>query len=106
MKKTGYLLLLGFCVTNCIAQTYKVSEKISIPGNQGWDYAAVDEVNQHLFVSHGSEVNVIDVKSNKLITTIPDTKGVHGIAIANDLNKAFISNGKDNSVSIINLTTL
>lgn len=105
MNKIQVSLLTIFSITTCIGQTYKVSEKINIPGNQGWDYAVVDEVNQHLFVSHGSEVNVIDLHSNKLLTTIPDTKGVHGIAIANDLNKAFISNGKDNSVSIINLTT-
>ena len=105
MNKIRVSLLTVFSFATCIGQTYKVSEKINIPGNQGWDYAVVDEVNQHLFVSHGSEVNVIDLHSNKLLTSIPDTKGVHGIAIANDLNKAFISNGKDNSVSIINLTT-
>ena len=105
MKKIVALVILGFCITNCNSQTFKVSDKIKLLGNEGWDYLAVDDVNQHLFVSHGSEVNVIDLKSNTLITTIPDTKGVHGIAIANDLNKAFISNGKDNSVSIVNLTT-
>lgn len=96
---------MGFGFTNCNSQTFKVAKKINIPGNESWDYLAVDEINQHLFVSHGSVVNVIDLKSNILITTIPDTKGVHGIAVANDLNKAFISNGKDNSVSIINLQT-
>ncbi|WP_367768980.1 YncE family protein [Flavobacterium sp. WC2421] len=105
MKKIVALVILGFSIANCNSQTFKVSEKIKLPGNDGWDYLAVDDVNQHLFISHGSEVNVIDLKSNALITTIPDTKGVHGIAIANDLNKAFISNGKDNSVSIVNLTT-
>lgn len=105
MKKIVVILLMGFGFTNCNSQTFKVAKKINIAGNDGWDYLAVDEINQHLFVSHGSVVNVIDLKSNILITTIPDTKGVHGIAVANDLNKAFISNGKDNSVSIINLET-
>ena len=74
-------------------------------GNEGWDYLAVDAVNQHLFVSHGNVVHVIDLKSDQIIETIPDTKGVHGIAIANDLNKAFISNGKDNSITVVNLKT-
>tara|TARA_R110000868_G_scaffold138960_1_gene353518 strand:+ start:407 stop:1423 length:1017 start_codon:yes stop_codon:yes gene_type:complete len=105
MKKIIMILVLGFCFTNGNSQTHKVSRKINIPGNDGWDYLTVDEINQHLFVSHGNVVNVIDLKSNALITTIPDTKGVHGIAIANDLNKAFISNGKDNSVSVIDLKT-
>jgi YVTN family beta-propeller protein len=105
MKKIIISLLIIASVSSSYSQTYKVSKKISISGDEGWDYLAVDEVNQHLFVSHGSVVNVVDLKSNKTITTIPDTKGVHGIAIANDLNKAFISNGKDNSVTIVNLKT-
>jgi YVTN family beta-propeller protein len=105
MKKAFSLLFIGFCLTNGISQTYEVSQKIKVDGDGGWDYLAVDEVNQHLFVSHASVVNVIDLKSNKLITTILDTKGVHGIAIANDLNKAFISDGKENAVTIIDLKT-
>ncbi len=84
---------------------YKLSKKINVSGNNGWDYLAVDAVAQHLFVSHGNVVNVIDLKSNKAIAIIPDTKGVHGIAIANNLNKAFISNGSDNSITVVNLKT-
>lgn len=103
MKKIFSILLIGFCFTNCNSQNYKVSKKINIAGDQGWDYLAVDEANQHLFVSHGNVVNVIDLKSDKTIATIPDAKGVHGIAIANDLNKAFITDEKDNAVTIINL---
>jgi YVTN family beta-propeller protein len=103
MKKTLFLLLIGFSFATAISQTYKVSKKIKIAGNEGWDYLAIDNVNQHLFVSHGSVVNVIDLASDKTIATISDTKGVHGIAIANDLNKVFITNGKDNSVTIVNL---
>lgn len=105
MNKTLVLLLMLFVFTTCISQTYNVSKKINISGREAWDYLAVDDLNQHLFVSHGSVVNVIDLKSNKLITTILDTKGVHGIAIANDLNKAFITDGKENAVTIINLKT-
>ncbi|MEC4003398.1 YncE family protein [Flavobacterium sp. SUN052] len=104
MKKL-ILALAITCLTASNAQFYKVSKKINAPGNEGWDYLSVDNVNQHLFVSHGSVVNVIDLKTDKTIATIQDTKGVHGIAIANDLNKAFISCGKDNSVSVVNLTT-
>ena len=105
MKKIFYIIITIFSIANCIGQTYKVSKKINIAGDEGWDYLAVDDVNQHLFVSHGSVVNVVDLKTDKTIATITDTKGVHGIAIANDLNKAFITDGKDNAVTIINLTT-
>ncbi|MBC7439328.1 MAG: YncE family protein [Flavobacterium sp.] len=105
MKKIFYLIITIFIISNCIGQTYKVSKKINISGDEGWDYLAVDDVNQHLFVSHGNVVNVVDLKTDKIIATIADTKGVHGIAIANDLNKAFITVGKDNAVTIVNLIT-
>lgn len=105
MKRILFFLVIALCTTNCNSQTYKLSKKINTSGNEGWDYLAVDDVAQHLFVSHGNMVNVIDLKSDKTIATITDTKGVHGIAVANDLNKAFISNGKDNSITVVNLKT-
>ncbi|MFG4001389.1 YncE family protein [Flavobacterium aquidurense] len=88
-----------------MAQNLKLSKEIKVAGDLGWDYLSVDELAQRLFVSHGNVVNVIDLKTDKTIATIPDTKGVHGIAIANDLNKAFITDGADNAVTIVNLTT-
>ena len=105
MKKNLFILLLSLSFISGFSQNYKVSKKINVTGNEGWDYLSVDNVNQHLFVSHGSVVNVIDLKTDQTIATIPDTKGVHGIAIANDLNKAFISDGKDNAVTVVNLKT-
>ena len=105
MKIKYTLLLLGLYSISLFAQGYKISKKISLNGDQGWDYLSVDDVNQHLFVSHGMAVNVLDLKTDKVIATIPDTNGVHGIAIANDVNKAFITDGKDNAVTIVNLTS-
>ena len=105
MKKIATFFLVSLCISSAISQNYEVSNKINLAGDGGWDYLAVDNGNQNLFVSHANVVQVIDLKTDKLIATIPDTKGVHGIAIANDLNKAFISNGKDNTISIIDLKT-
>jgi YVTN family beta-propeller protein len=105
MKK---VILIFATTLNCIlavSQNHQVSKKIKVAGDEGWDYLAVDAINQHLFISHGTVVNVVDLQSDITIATIPDTKGVHGIAIANDLNKAFISDGKENAVTIVNLTT-
>jgi DNA-binding beta-propeller fold protein YncE len=85
---------------------YKISNRIALPGNGGWDYLAVDEPNSRLFVSHGNVVQVVDLKTNSLTGTIDDTKGVHGIAFANELKKGYISNGKDNSVTVFDLKTL
>ena len=109
MKKLNIALslLLCFCFSYSFAQTkYEIVNKIHLPGNGGWDYITMDEAASKLYVSHGNVVQVVDVTNNTLIGTIPDTKGVHGIAVASDLNKGFISNGRDTSVTIINLKTL
>ena len=66
----------------------------------------MDEAGGRLFVSHGTVVQVVDLKTSQLAGTINETPGVHGIAIAQDLNKAFISVGRNASVKIINLKTL
>jgi YVTN family beta-propeller protein len=102
MKKIIVISCLLLCCTMGFSQ-FKISKTIDVAGDGGWDYLSVDELSQHLFVSHGTEVNVIDLKTDTVIATIPNTNGVHGIAINNDLNEAYISNGKDNTITIINL---
>src|ERR1700722_17898242 len=110
MKKTTFItasLLLTAAFTSLNAQShYKIADKISLEGDGGWDYIAVDDNTNKLYVSHGTVVQIVDLSTNKLVGTIPDTKGVHGIAIASDLNKGFISDGKDSAVTIFDLTTM
>ena len=65
----------------------------------------MDDASGRLFVSHGTEVNVVDVKTGKTLATISDLKGVHGIALASEFNKGFITNGRDSSVTIFDLKT-
>jgi DNA-binding beta-propeller fold protein YncE len=108
MKKiaTSFAILYS-CATLSIAQSnYKPIKKINVEGEGGWDLLTVDESKGRLFLSHKTVVQVVDVKNGKLISTIPDTKGVHGITLAADLNKGYISNGKDSSVTIFDLRTL
>jgi YVTN family beta-propeller protein len=85
---------------------YKVLNKYHVPGEGGWDYLGVDESTGRVFVSHGTVVDVVDGKTGTLLGMIPDTKGVHGIALAPELNKAFISDGKDSSVTVVDLKLL
>ena len=110
MKKTIFVISLTVLMisgSSLYAQSnYKVVNKIHVPGDGGWDYLSVDEVNGRIFVSHSTIVQAIDIKTGQLVGTIPDTKGIHGIAIANDLNKGFTSNGRDSSVTVFNLKTL
>src|SRR5271170_7938352 len=86
--------------------TYKVVNKIKVGGGVRWDYAYLDSANHRLYVSHGTQTEVIDTASDKLVGTIPGTNGVHGIAIAGDLGKGFTSDGADNDVTVFDLKTL
>jgi DNA-binding beta-propeller fold protein YncE len=79
--------------------------KWDVGGEGGWDYFVYDTVGKRLFISRGTHVMVVD-DSGKVAGDIPDTPGVHGIALAQELGKGFISNGRDNSVTVFDLKTL
>jgi len=85
--------------------TYSLDKTIAVPGDGGYDYLSIDEANRHLFVSHGTSVNVIDLKTEQVIGSIDNMKGVHGIAVDNAVNRGFITDGRDNSVVVFDLTT-
>ena len=85
---------------------YHVSDKQHLEGDVKWDYLIVDGERHHLFITHGDRVDVFDVEKKQIVGTIPDTNGVHGVALAADLDRGFTSNGKDNSVTIFELSTL
>jgi DNA-binding beta-propeller fold protein YncE len=110
MKKLIFTLsftAMTICSLSLSAQSnYKIVNKIHVEGEGGWDYISVDEANSRVFVSHSTVAQAVDTKTGKLAGTIPDTKGIHGIAIATDLNKGFTSNGRDSSVTVFNLKTL
>ena len=88
------------------AEGYKVINQIKIGGTGGWDYVALDSVNRRLYASHGTAVEVVDPDAGKVVGKISDLHGVHGIAIANDLNKGFITNGQTNILTVFDLKTL
>lgn len=112
MKKKSTLLILlflGLLFFNCVSKEkteYKIAKTYNLEGNGFWDYLAIDEKTDRLFVSHAMVTQVLDTKNGKLIGTIPNTNGVHGIALNYKNNKAFISCGKDSLVKVIDLTTL
>jgi DNA-binding beta-propeller fold protein YncE len=85
---------------------YQVKQKFSVGGDGGWDYLTFDPAGKRLFVSRGTHVMVIDPYKGSTIGDIPDTQGVHGIALAQDLGKGFTSNGRENSVTVFDLKTL
>jgi DNA-binding beta-propeller fold protein YncE len=86
--------------------SYRVTRRIPIGGEGGWDNINVDPDARRLYVSRGDHVMVVDEDSGKLIGDIPNTRGVHGIAIAPELGKGFTSNGQTNTVTFFDLKTL
>lgn len=101
-------LVLFLSLFTAAAQTsgYHIIKKIPIPGEGGWDYLTIDESARRLYVSHGTQVEVLDVDSGAIVGKIEKTPGVHGIAIAPELGRGFISNGQTSSVTIFDLKTL
>jgi DNA-binding beta-propeller fold protein YncE len=84
---------------------FKVLNDYKIPSPGGWDYILVDGANKRVYVSHGTQVNVISTTGDS-IGYIPKTTGVHGIALVHSLGKGFTSNGRSNSVTVFDLKTL
>lgn len=85
---------------------YRVLRRISIGGEGGWDMLSFDGPHHRLFVTHGTRVEVVNVDSNRVVGTIENTAGVHGVALAQDLGQGFTSNGRDSTVTVFDLKSL
>jgi DNA-binding beta-propeller fold protein YncE len=85
---------------------YHVAKTYKLGGEGGWDYLSADANARRLYISRGTHVIVLDVDSGKTVGDIPDTQGVHGIALAPDLGRGFTSNGREGTVTIFDLQTL
>jgi DNA-binding beta-propeller fold protein YncE len=100
--------IIGFMVTTIgrADGPYHFIREIPVGGNGGWDYLTVDPAAQRLYVSHGTEVVVIDLTRDEVVGTITNTPGIHGVAIAADLGLGVTSNGRENKAGIVDLKTL
>jgi DNA-binding beta-propeller fold protein YncE len=88
------------------ATGYRVVDTVKLGGAGGWDYLTFDPASRRLFVSHGTHVVVVDADTRAMVGDIPDTPGVHGIAIATELGRGFVSNGRAGTATIFDLKTL
>jgi YVTN family beta-propeller protein len=82
---------------------YKLVRTFHIKSSGGWDYIAVND--HKLYVSHGTQVNILDEKTGDSLGVIPNTIGVHGIAFIQELGKGYTSNGKSNTVTVFDIRT-
>lgn len=111
MRKYSWPVLLGVfgLLTAAVCRAdgpYHFIKEIPIGGNGFWDYLAVDPAAHRLYVSHGTEVVVIDLTTDKIVGAITNTPGVHGVAIADNLGLGVVSIGRENRAGIVDLKTL
>src|SRR4051812_17876485 len=99
------LLSIAALPANC-ATHYKVTRRYVLGGEGGWDALTYDSTSRHLFISRGTHVIVVDPESGKQIGDIPDTPGVHDIALAPEAGKGFITAGKADKAIVFDLKTL
>ena len=105
MRRLLWLMVLSATVS-AAPSGFHVLGEIKVGGEGGWDYLTTDVAARRLYVSHNTHVVVVDIDAQKVVGDIPDTTGVHGIAIASELNRGFTSNGRANNVTIFDLKTL
>jgi YVTN family beta-propeller protein len=109
MKSALSLLIAAFicaAVPALAQKPYKVVNRVKLGGEGGWDYLYYDKDAHRLFITRGNHVMVVDTNTLKVTDDIPDLSGIHGVTLAPQLGRGFISNGGDNSVTIFDLKTL
>jgi YVTN family beta-propeller protein len=99
-------LLIAGAALAATGPGYKVVNTYNVGGDGGWDYLTADAAARRLYISRATHVIVLDLDSGKSVGDIPDTPGVHGIALAPQIGKGFISNGREGTVTIFDIKTL
>jgi DNA-binding beta-propeller fold protein YncE len=108
LSKIAGTLVTLLLVTSSLAAApgYHVVKTYKLGGDGGWDYLTFDPTSRHLYLSRATHVAVIDADSGKPVGDIPDTPGVHGIALAPEFGRGFVSNGREGTVTIFDLDSL
>jgi DNA-binding beta-propeller fold protein YncE len=88
------------------ASGHRLVDRWALGGEGGWDYPTVDSAAHRLYLSRATRVAVIDTRTGKAVGEVPDTPGVHGIAVAADFHRGYASAGKANAVRVFDLETL
>jgi YVTN family beta-propeller protein len=99
-------LLLAAAAVAAAGPGYHIIATYKLGGDGGWDYLTMDTTERRLYISRATHVMVVDADSGKSVGDIADTPGVHGIALAPELGRGFVSNGREGTVSIFDPKTL
>jgi YVTN family beta-propeller protein len=109
MRRNAFvgLLVVGMMTgAAASAQEYTLEKTVKLGGEGGWDYLTVDDAARRVYVSRSTHVMVLDADTLQVVGDIPDTSGVHGIAIVAELGKGFTSNGRANTLTVFDTRTL
>jgi DNA-binding beta-propeller fold protein YncE len=98
--------ILGLAIPVAKSSGYHVFKKVPLPDSGGWDYLTVDEAARRLYISHATQVVVLDADALEIVGKIPGLSGVHGIAIAPEFGRGFITAGQMDAVIVFDLKTL
>lgn len=88
------------------ASGYHLIKKIPVPGDTFWDYMKFEPSTRRLFITHGTHVNVINVDTGKQVGEITGMQAIHGVVLAPEFNRGFVTDGKAAQVVIFDLKTL
>jgi DNA-binding beta-propeller fold protein YncE len=102
----GCALLLALATHAEARPQYRLAHELPLPGDEGWDYLTFEPGGHRLFIAHGSRVDVVDTNTLKVVGEIADTPGVHGIALAPELNRGYVSAGRAGVIVVFDLKTL
>jgi DNA-binding beta-propeller fold protein YncE len=105
MKKINLIIVFSIALYTTVCGQLHVSTVFHIESGGGYDYTTVDSTSERLYLSHGSQVNVVNKATGDSIAVIKTEKDVHGIALAHEFGKGYISNGSLNSVLVFDLKT-
>ena len=100
------LIVLAAMATVATGADYKVTKTWKLGGDGGWDYLTADSAGHRLFIARATRVMVVDTESGKQVGEIPETAGVHGVALVPEIGRGFTSNGREDTVSVFDLKSL
>src|SRR6201997_5426552 len=109
MKRLAMLFVAGATLLASLASAatnYQLLKKVPVPGAGGWDYVIVDESPRRVYITHATQVDVMDADSLAIVGTIQNTPGAHGVAIATEFGRGYITAGKSDAVIPFDLKTL
>lgn len=105
-RLAAIVLCIQFAASAQAQSGFHLIKKTVIGGEGGWDYLSVDQENRRLFITHGTQVEVLNADTHEKVGAITDLKGVHGVLAVPGTGRGITTNGRSNTATIFDLKTL